>query len=74
MFTKLQTHQCKIVILKLFLTQQVYTMSTSEIIQVALFLRTYSEFMRVEHGYAQYVAHTITSVGKILKSHRIGKR
>lgn len=55
-------------------TQQVYTMSTSEITQVALFLRTYSEFMQVEQGYAQYIAYTITSVGKILKSHRIGKR
>lgn len=29
---------------------------------------------QVEQGYAQYVAHTITSVGKILKNHRIGKR
>lgn len=53
---------------------QVYTMSTSEITQVALFLRTHSEFMQVEQGYAQYIAYTITSVGKILKSHRIGKR
>lgn len=46
-------------------------MSTSKIIQVAQFLR---RIQQVEQGYAQYVAHTITSVGKILKNHRIGKR
>lgn len=58
-----------------FIIKQVYTLSTSENIWVTLFLRTYSEFMGAEHGYAQYIAHITTSIDKnTLKSHRVDKR